>query len=724
MNPTPTAKPMGTESRDRFTRQIDGAFESASKLAGSNLAPAEFYAQFLNHALTAIDAPAGAIWLRTPQGFLQMACQLNLEKVGLEGKRGGRQCHNEALRMVFQANPPAPLMLEPNGRIGTGPSTNSGVPAANLTDFFALFAPIIAPDKTPLGVLEVFQDPTHDPRLYPTFLNFTLQMAGYASQYHQFSTTRSATGLEKSFTQIEAFARLVHSSLNPTQVAYHVANEGRKAVECDRICVGVRHARKKITVEAVSGADVVEKASTHVRRMRALMESVNAWGEPLTFKGAKDEGLPPAVSDALDAYLVESNPKLLVVMPVRDDREDATEAAKKKSARTVLLMEAFNPPEQTEPLVQRLEVIGKHAAPALYNAAEMKRVPLKFLWWPLAKLQDGLGGKARFFLFGALALVAGLVTALVLVPAPLRMDAKGQLVPVEVAQVFAYREGQVKDILVKPRQQVQAGDPAVYLYSEQLDKELSDVNNKLNEERVKANAAQTALVGFRGSAEEKFRLETERSMAELRRDDFKATLDTLRRTYHADDRLRGAFVATFEDEKRRPPGEVSWTVLNDDKRESLKGRTVRPNEPLVRVGNLAGLWHVEMKIPQRNVGHVLQAFATPGMFKLDADKKPYLDVDVLLASQTDRSYLGRLYQEGIAGEAVPSKDEHAENEPIVTAYVKLNLDDFPEAGKIDPRQFTTGLEVRTRIRCGDHSLGYSTFHGVWEWFYEKVIFWF
>ena len=38
--------------------------------------------------------------------------------------------------------------------------------------------------------------------------------------------------------------------------------------------------------------------------------------------------------------------------------------------------------------------------------------------------------------------------------------------------------------------------------------------------------------------------------------------------------------------------------------------------------------------------------------------------------------------------------------------------------------FVAGLEVRTKIRCGSHSLGYSWFHGVWEWFYEKVIFYF
>ena len=95
------------------------------------------------------------------------------------------------------------------------------------------------------------------------------------------------------FTQVETFARLIHGTLNPTEVAYHIANEGRKLVECDRLCVGVRHARRKVTVESVSGADVVEKASTHVRRLRKLMEAVNQWGETLTFKGTKDAGLPP-----------------------------------------------------------------------------------------------------------------------------------------------------------------------------------------------------------------------------------------------------------------------------------------------------------------------------------------------------------------------------------------------------------------------------------------------
>ena len=129
MTPTPT-KPEAAASmsdkadkgspRDRYGRPIEEAFEAASKLAGSNLPPADFYQQFLNRTLSAIEAPAGAVWLRTPQGFLQIACQKDLDKVGLDNRRGGRQCHNEVLRQVFTSAPPRPLMLAPNDRLAPG----------------------------------------------------------------------------------------------------------------------------------------------------------------------------------------------------------------------------------------------------------------------------------------------------------------------------------------------------------------------------------------------------------------------------------------------------------------------------------------------------------------------------------------------------------------------------------------------------------------------------
>jgi len=36
----------------------------------------------------------------------------------------------------------------------------------------------------------------------------------------------------------------------------------------------------------------------------------------------------------------------------------------------------------------------------------------------------------------------------------------------------------------------------------------------------------------------------------------------------------------------------------------------------------------------------------------------------------------------------------------------------------------TGTEVVAKVRCGDHAMGYSLFYGVWEFIYEKVVFFF
>ena len=732
--PTPTkpASPAsgGDSPRDRYGRPIEEAFEAASKLAGSNLPPADFYQQFLNRTLSAIEAPAGAVWLRTPQGFLQIACQKDLDKVGLDNRRGGRQCHNEVLRQVFTSAPPRPLMLAPNDRLAPGaggPPPAPGapdVPAANLTDFFALFAPIVTPDKQALGVLEVFQDPKLDPRIYPTFLNYAFQMAGYASQYHQFSNARAASGVERTFAQVETFARLVHTTLSPTEVAYHVANEGRKLVECDRLCVGVRHARRKVTVEAVSGADVVEKASTHVRRLRRLMESVIRWGETLTFKGTKDPGLPPDVSHDLDEYLAESQPKLLVVQPIRDEREKD----QSKPARSVLVLESFNPPDDPEPMIQRLDLVAKHAAPALYNAAELKRVPLKFLWWPIAKVQEGVGGKGRFYAVGAAILLAALTSAMILVPYPLRMDAKGHLQPVEITKVYANAEGVVRALQAKPGQKLLPGDTAVELYSEQLKGEYNQLADQRRMALAKQKTADQMLSTPNLAPERRLTYLMDLNLARQQIDSLNGTIRFMEATYSLDPARPGYFLAKadkFDARLGRPVGASRWTVLDDDRtRETIVNRTVRPSEPLVRLGNLEGAWQIEEKIPQRNVGQIARAFEKPGMHKVDGSGRKYLDVDVLLASMPDSRFLGRLYQDDLAAEAVPNKDEHDENEPVVTAYVKLNLDDIPKDRWVPREQFVTGLEVRTRIRCGDHALGYSMFHGVWEWFYEKVVFFF
>lgn len=715
-------RPPDSQDRARFSQQLDSAFEDASRLAGSSLAPADFYEKLLNRALGAINAPAGAVWLRTPQGFLQVAAQQNLEKVGLDEKRGGRQCHNEVLRQVFQASPPRPVLIEPQGRLGNGPVEPGGVPAANLTDFYAMFAPIVGPEKQSLGLLEVFQESSHDPRLYQTFLQYTLQMAGYASQYHSFSGSRQSAGTEKAFTQVEAFARLIHTTLNPTECAYHVANEGRKLIEADRVCVGVRHG-SKAKVEAVSGADVVEKASTHVRRLRALFDAVLKFNDKLVFQGTRDEALPLWVLKALDEYLAESQPKLLVVTPIRDEREKDSD----KPARSAMLVEVFNPPEQTEALLQRVDVVGKHAASALYNAAEMKRIPFKALWWPVVKLQDGLGGKAKLYTLLTILGILALVAAMVLVPYPLKMDAKGQFMPENVVQIYSPApRGTVEDVMVRPGQtDIKPGDTVVKLFdkglAEQLAKLDSEIETAVRERELHTNSLKTLPPESPSVADLNVRL----AIAEARERQAKQQKDDLIRRNHLIAAEPGYFTAVAPQFPSTAAGLKTWShISGSDPRERLRSE-VNASQPLVRLGAIDGAWRVETKIPQRAIGHVNRAFATEGDYKMALDPKgsgkmvKYLDVNVLFGGFETDKYTGRLFENEVNIEAVPNKDDHNETEPVTMAYIRVDVpEDRLELFK------KAGAEVRVKIHCGDRPLGYSLFHGVWEWFYEKVIFYF
>lgn len=716
MSTNPPANPPEAASKNKYARSIDDAFEEASKLAGSNLAPTEFYEKFLTATLNAIDAPAGVVWLRTPQGFLQIACQVNLDKVGLDGKRGGRPCHNEILRQVFQSQPARPVMVEPQGRLQGMSAEPGAVPPANLTDYYALFAPIIQPDKTALGLLEVFHEPSLDARAYQTFLQYTVQMAGYASQYHAFSNSRQSSGLERVFTQVESFAKQLHGSLNPTEVAYHVANEGRRIVECDRLCVGVRHG-KRPTVEAVSGADVVEKASTHVRRMRELFDAVLQYGDKLVYKGAKDEGLPPHLSAALDNYLNESQPKLLIVQPIRDEREKDNG----KPARSILLLESFNPPEASEPMVAKLDIVAKHAASALYNAWDVQRIPFRFVWSPIAKLQELLGGKARLYVGLGLAAATVISVAMVLVPYPLKMQAKGEFLPRHTMYVFPTTEGVVRRIPYKPGDRVKEGATLVELFSSELQQKLSGAESEIFGAMNTISGVERALADKSRASEETSQYLITKGKAEATASTKRGYFDSLRKTNNASD-TTGTFRALAPRIDVGVPGD--WQVLSSDNRDELLNRTVKMSEPLMRLGAVDGPWRVELKIPQRNIGHIARAFATDGLHKKDAANKKYLDVDVLLTNRPDAKFPGRLYDEDMSKQAIPNRDDHNESEPIIQAPVRVNLDEFGPDGQIPAELRVAGVEAHIRVRCGNHALGYSLFHGVWEWFYEKVIFFF
>src|SRR5262249_24119318 len=74
------------------------------------------------------------------------------------------------------------------------------------------------------------------------------------------------------------------------------------------------------------------------------------------------------------------------------------------------------------------------------------------------------------------------------------------------------------------------------------------------------------------------------------------------------------------------------TILNRNYTEDYLSRTVRPGDPVLRVGAKNGPWELEIKIPQKHLGQVLLAF--------EHDKTDLLDVDFLLRSDPTRVFRG------------------------------------------------------------------------------------
>jgi hypothetical protein len=473
-------------------------------------------------------------------------------------------------------------------------------------------------------------------------------------------------------------------------------------VECDRISVGVRHG-KKAKVEAISGADTVEKRSNLVQLMRTLFQRVLTWGEKLIYSGTKDDTLPPDVLDALDAYLAESNSKLLVLMPLKDERESES----KKPPRSALLMECFDPSSTPDQLVSRLEVVGRHATSALYNAVEHRRIPMRFIWMPIAKVQEGLGGKARAITYSITAAVILLIGAMVLVPYPLKMKAKGSLLPVERQWIYPPMAGHIEKFLVEPNEEVHKDQPLVVMSDTDVRLQLEDFKGKTEQYQNEIHTLESQYV-LQTSDKDRAKIRTDLQRAKqnllLNQQHFTDLTDLI----NANDRVPGGFnlVCPFDDA----------IVLNYDFKENLKNKYVKPSDQILRLGNPKGEWEIEVKIPQKYVGPVLQAF--------EQDKSKELEVSIILLTRPTQTYKGRLSRDKIAGEAVPNLDDKNESEPVVKAWIRIEGDDIPEGDRVPPDLKLADTEAEVKINCGNRAMGYSLFHGIWEYFYEKVVFFF
>lgn len=694
---------------EQTRKHVNRLFEEVGRLTELDIKPNEFYSEFLTRVLAGLMAPAGAVWMCTAQGNLQLQHQINLRQIGLDSGEGGKQGHDELLRHALRTA--RPMLIPPHS--GTGNSEGGPAAAANPSDYLILLAPVMVDDQV-AALVEIWQFPDRHPDAAGGFLKFLTDMSRLASIFTRNFQRRQMTGQQQLWVQLETFARKIHASLHPTEVAYIVANEGRRLIDCDRVSVALTEG-KRTRIEAISGADVVEKRSNLVQLMRKLCNRVAVWGEKLIYTGTKDDSLPPDVLEALDSYLAESNSKLLAVVPLRDERETNTN----KRPRSTLLMECFEPAAAPEQLLARLDVIGQHGTTALYNAVEYRRIPFRFVWKPMATLQEGLGGKARVIAASVVAAVAVLAVVMSIVPYPLKMEAQGRLQPDPHQFVYAVRPGTIQEFYVRPGQIVRPDQPLALLYDQDLLKELTPINLEI-QQADRFIDDQGGGGGQPGINNPNFLKIME---AKTKREMLSGQREELMRRSHSVNGKPGYFHLTaplFPSDSALPEEQRIWTILSADFLENMTNRGVKPSDQILHLGAKEAPWEVELKIPQKHSGQVAEA-----LLRLKEEgKEEELDVDLLVKSDPTHTYKGKLKRSSIAGEAVSHKDENNESEPVVTARVRIAGKGIAESDQIPLELLHTGIEVKAKIRCGNRAMGYALFYGVYEFLYEKVVFFF
>jgi hypothetical protein len=346
-------------------------------------------------------------------------------------------------------------------------------------------------------------------------------------------------------------------------------------------------------------------------------------------------------------------------------------------------------------------------------------VPLKWLWLPIAKVQNGLGGKTKAIISSIAAAAVLLLAAMIFVPYPLKLDANGQLLPKERQRLYPPHQGKIEKFLIMPNDQFDPGHHIAVLYDQDLEAQLRKLDD---EAKTAAIQAQNVEMQISTATKDPYKLgqlyaERDKQLSIFRGKSAERD-DMMRANNCAPGRPGYFYLQAPKFTGTQATGRMPvWTVLDADFREVFQNKFVRPNEPLIRLGDKGGAWELELKIPQKHINQVLKAFDSK-------ETDPKLFVDILVTSRPTEIYQGVLYKSHISGEAVPNKDDHNETNPVVIAYVTLDDPAIPDDSRLPRDLLVAGVEVHTKVRGQNHAMGYSLFYGLWEFIYEKVVFFF
>ncbi|MCD4727858.1 MAG: hemolysin D [Pirellulales bacterium] len=574
---------------EQTKQQIRSLVAEIAQLSKTDVTPEEFYGQFLPRVVSALAAVGGAIWTVNPEGRLALQYQINIQDTKLRENEEQQAQHSRLLYKVLSDG--VEVLVPPRSGPGDVEQVAGETPAANPTDFLLVFG-VLKTDLETVGLVEVFQRSEVGPSTQKGYLRFLGQMCELAADFLKSHQLRHFSDRQTLWSQLEDFTRAVHTSLDPRETAYMIANEGRRLIECDRLSVAIRKG-STCKIEAVSGQDLFDKRSNTVRMLGQLATAVVATGDTVWYTGDTRD-LAPQVEDAVQEYVDEAHSKTVAVLPLQrpapPEEDDPKKRTKPEPPIGALVVEQIEDSRLSANMVHRAEVVRQHSSTALANAMEHQNLFLMPVWRALGKTRWVLQARTlpkTLSISGGVLLV---ILVLALWPAQFTMESKGTLEPVWRQDVFAGIDGVVEELKVAHGETVDKNQLLALLRNTDLEVALADVQGQRMATTERLFAVQRSMVGGRLSTEERSRLAGEQAELKQKLLSLNAQLALYR-------------VKQLELDAKSP---MDGQVITWDLWDRLIHRPVQRGQILMRVANPDGPWQLELKMPENHMGPVIE----------------------------------------------------------------------------------------------------------------------
>jgi len=615
-------------------REIDQCLAEIAALAGTAEDPHAFYSGALDKALWALGASAGAVWMREADGTWAPFIQ--------RGTPPKRDPH--AVQRIIAQHDARVVRLAPAG----------------------LVAPVHV-DGVPLAAIEVLEREDVASSAHPGHEQFLAAVADCAVEFHRNVLLRQLRGREAWWRRFAEFAAQVSEPRSLTRVAAEIANGARGLLDVDRASV-VTWTAKQATMRAVSGVDAFDPRAAAVQSAEALAQAVLQVNEPLWFP-ADGQILAQQVESALERHLETSPAKALAVIPLATDESTPPAGA--------LVLELFSGDNTLHAWHDGWTHVARQSAQALEAAIVWQALPFGGLSrrWALARRQRVQGRLAKYSL--AAALGVGLLAALMFIPADFEVAAGGELQPVGLRHVFSGVEGEVVEVLASSGDTVRAGQVLARLRSPKLELETTRVWGELQTAQARLATLEAARLESRFNTTEDAAKAQQLTAEEAELQEAVKSLQSQQAVLDEERKLL---------EVRSP---IAGRVLTPwDELDALPARPVRTGQQLFTVSDANGAWRLDLRVPDRWIGHVLAAQqdgAMPGL-------------SFVVATEPQRRCAAKV--ERIAERAEIGDDGAAT--VLVHASVAPSQLNSPRPG----------ASVQARIACGRRPLGYVWFHEI------------